>query len=661
MQLNEVRRELALLWQGWLERVLAVLLAGNARSTDSQALALDSLQLLQQFLPVAREPLMPLAEAAPRHQRGGVSQLCELLQCQAQLQEDAASAAAAAVRQQVQQALLKVSGACRHSDWTLAGCVASGLARQCRELTLLGAFAGDVALAQQLVALEAQLLLWHAAPQPPSLQQQTLVQKQLLALARGRADLCRVLQLQAGPPMSPLPAVAAEVLQQECAQLAVLLQPALVPGAGASETLMFACYRLAWVLDAAGHGVLAQLGLLVYHLLVQHWQQRAALLPPEQRLLTAWLQQIAAAVGFVSPTGRDAEEQDSKDPAALQHLLTGISDAVACWPGVRRNAGQAAVGAPESCMQEQDSVLLASPAARSSKALQIRHLPEYLAASLSAVLQVDAGCFATRSSWLCCTDLLQEDLQLLEQGAAALRLTELERLCGLLLGVHMLLQQNLPQGPWPGALLWRGHQELVLLLDRAALWLEPLPDAETLTLLEDCLRSSEERCLALLRSPRDARPVLRLACAMAVFGQQAGRLLGRPLRIRFDAPAGLREDFEPELLRTLQEILRCLLLQHESSVERRRSQRQALGTSLVITLLPDDASCDITVLEIGARGLPGGKALQGLQRSLGPAVEALCCEELPRVGRRVQYRLSTASLQRALDQRYRGERPLRQI
>jgi hypothetical protein len=675
MQLNDVRRELAVLWQGWLERVLAALLAGSARSTDSQAAALGSLQLLQQFLPVVPEPPLPLAEAAPRQQSGGVSQLCELLQCQAHLREEAADAteaARAALQQHLQQALLQVSRACRHSDWTLAGCIASGLARQCRELTLLGTFAGDAALAQQLAALEARLLLWHAAPQPPVPQQLALVQRQLLALTRGRTDLCRVLQLHASPPAPPLPALPADLAPAECVRLATLLQPALVPGACCSETLMFACYRLAWVLQALGQQVLAELGLLLYQLLVQHWQQRAALLSPQQVLLAAWLEQVAVAVGSAASTDCDAEGrtagiaagiggQADKECAALRPLLAGVSDAVACWPHSLRGSGGSTQGAAGSDAAGLDSVLLAVPAARHSKALDIRQLPEYLAASLSALLQVDAAWFVERSTWLRCADVLQEELQLLEQGAAALRLVELEGFCSLLLAVHVQLQANLPQGPWPGDLLWRAHHELVLMLDRAALWLEPQPAVETLRLLGECLHGSEECCLALLRTPRAATPVLRLACAMALFAQQAGRLLGRPLRIRFDAPASLREDFEPELLRTLQEILRCLLLQHESSAELRRSQRQALATTIVITLvLPDDAACEVSLLEIGSRGLPGGKALQRLQRSLAPAAQALYCEEVPRIGRRVQYRVSAASLQRSLDQRYRGERPARQ-
>jgi hypothetical protein len=233
-----------------------------------------------------------------------------------------------------------------------------------------------------------------------------------------------------------------------------------------------------------------------------------------------------------------------------------------------------------------------------------------------------------------------------------------------------------PQGVWPAALLWQAHQQLVALLDRAALWLEPVPNAATLVALGDWLQQGEERCTALLHRAATASAGLRLASALTAFGQQAGRLLGRPVRICVDLPAawltepataaaaadaGLPDDLQAPLLRALQEILRWLLLQHESSAEQRRSRRQPLATVIDIAVqqVGSDA-CAVSVQERGVLELPGNKALQRLQRSLGPAVEALGCEELARLGRRVQCSISGASLQRAQDQRYRGERVLRQ-
>lgn len=656
MQLSDVRGELVALWQAWLERVLAALLASNASSTDTQDATLLRLQLLQQFLPQAAVPTLPLAEDAPRLVVGGVPLLCELLRCQAHLHQHAAGAATSAVAvvvQQLQQGLLKVAQACRHSDWTLAGCVATGLARQCRELTLLAGFTGSAMLVQQLATIEAQLLLWHAGPQPPSMQQQALVQKQLLALTRGRTDLCRALQLHTSPPeesvlLQPETGQAEEVVHAECAQLTGLLRPALEAAALTTEAMMFACYRLAWVLHALGRRTLTEVGLLVYQVLVRHWQQRAPLQRPEQELLAAWLVQV-----------QQAGEQSALHDTG--HLLSLLGAALASWPGQAGSADQAGQGSPDLRTQEECSVLLPLPAAQHTAALSIRHLPEYLAASLSALLQVDAAWFADRRSWQRCADLLHDELHLLEQGAAALRLSPLEQFCSLLLGVHVQLDATLPQGPWPGKVLWRAHHELVVMLDRAALWLEPLPNADTLALLRDCLQQGEERCMLLLRAPREAEPLQALACALALFGQQAGRLLSRPVRIRLSAAVAMRAEFDVALLRTLQETLRWLLLQHESSVELRRRQRQALATTLAVTLQsPDDASCQVQVLETGMRSLPGDKALHGLQRSLGLAVEALSCEEVPGLGRRVQYRLTLASLQRALDKRYRSERRARQ-
>ena len=623
-ELAQARSELALLWQAWLERVLAALLATNARSTQSQSAVLDKLQGLQRFLPLTQAPTLLLAEESPSQPGNGVPRLCELLKCQAQLRQRDADTEMP-VMQPLQQGLLKVAQACRHSDWTLASCVASGLARQCRELTLLGGFLGNAALARQLAMLEAQLLLWHAAPEPPSVLQKAVIQKQLLALMRGREDVFRLLQLQTKPAAEPVSVLSADAEQHECEHLMALLQPALVTGAEVTETLMFACYRLAWILQALGRRSLAEAGLLSYHLLVRHWQQRAVLQAPVQMLLAAWMEQIVLQVAQQVAT--------AALPDAALDLPLLLGEAIACWPGKTNGVVQSGPGRKDAGS------------------------PEILASSFSALVQVDAAWFADRSSWQRGVGLLQRELQLLEQGAAALRLSALEQFCSLLLGVHAQLHVSLPQGAWPGGLLLRAHRELVALLDRAALWLEPRPDADTLVALRDCLQQGEERCIALLRAPQDAAPELRLACSLALFGQQAGRLLGRPVRIQLDAPAAIQVDLEAELLRAVQEILRWLLLQHESSAELRRSQHLPLASTIAVTLLPqDDAACAVSVLETGSRGLSGGKQLQRLQRSLGVAVEALCCEDVPPLGRRIQCSLSLASVQRALDARYRGQR-----
>jgi hypothetical protein len=71
-ELAQARSELALLWQAWLERVLAALLATNARSTQSQSAVLDKLQRLQCFLPLLLAPTLSLAEDCPSQPGNGV-------------------------------------------------------------------------------------------------------------------------------------------------------------------------------------------------------------------------------------------------------------------------------------------------------------------------------------------------------------------------------------------------------------------------------------------------------------------------------------------------------------------------------------------------------------------------------------------------------------
>jgi ribosomal protein S18 acetylase RimI-like enzyme len=120
-----------------------------------------------------------------------------------------------------------------------------------------------------------------------------------------------------------------------------LLQPALVTGAEVTETLMFACYRLAWILHALGRRSLAEVGLLSYHLLVRHWQQRAVLQARVQMLLAAWMDGTIA--GTVQLDLAMSENQPHR--AELEKLLVhpefrrrGIARALL------RRAEQAAIG-----------------------------------------------------------------------------------------------------------------------------------------------------------------------------------------------------------------------------------------------------------------------------------------------------------------------------
>lgn len=637
MDAGAVRSELAELWQATLERVLAGLAASAARTTDSEMPALRRLQQLRSFLFAGEPQSLRLAEAAPQQLQAGVALLCDLLQSQARLRAAAdpevAAAGTSIVQQHLRRGLLQLAQGCRHSEWTLAHFVASGLARQCRELALLGRFCADAALARQLGRLELQLIFWHAATQPPAAPALARLQQQLLALARGQPGLCELLLAVAEPAAVPLP-IDLSVLE-ELARLRAWLQPALQAGATASVELMCAAYRLAWVLQAVGADLAADCGMLVYQLLARHWQQFEQVSPPVCALLQAWL-------ALLPQQPQQPQQPAVRAPADLpEPLLRWCSAAVAAWP--------------DRSGEQDAAVLLGGGSNRVMQELSIRQVPEHMATALQALLQVDAGWFGSRAAWQRCRPLLLQELQVLEQGAAALRLTALETFSSALLAWHAQLELALPQQDWPASGLWQAHRELVATLDRAALWQHPVPAPAVQELLQAQLQRGEQQLQRALQDAAALDAVSRVAAALSLFCLQASRLLGRSVRLSLclqqaDAASPvLPSALERPLLHTLQEILRWLLLQHDSSAELRRSQRLPRATALQVTLqLPAPAaaadsgsgpSCELDVEEQGVRGLPGSKALQRLQRSLAAGVQQLHCEGLPPQGRRVRCRL----------------------
>lgn len=598
MKALDARAELLRLWQLRLDQALAALAAAGQRSTDTQAVALRHLQLLQGFLQVA-EPAARIAEALPA--TSGQQLLCELLRCQRSLKQQAGSAEPQLLlRQHVQQGLTALAAMPSPQQWSLPACVAGALAGRLHQLGLLAHFAGELALAQQLQVLVARYVLWHASAAAPPVDAWQAWRRALCQLA---ADMTVQLDLSSWLSVASWaqdPQATAELAAQDQA-----LQPLLAPQILASEAGMFACYRRSWLLQALGADAAAQAGCVLYQLLAQHWQLRRPLALPVQALLQAWLQTPAA-------------------DAALRAWLACLAPALACWP------------LPEPAPDTTASAVPADNAAMRS--LGLERLPEYLAATLAQLLQARPEWFASRAAWQQQAARLQHELRVLEQGAAALRLLPLERHVGVLMDLHALLALELPQQPWPGELLCHAHQNLVALLDRAALWLEPLPQPALQAALDAALLDGIDTTTAWLRSGNADAP-RQLTSSLVLFGQQAARLLGHGVRVACEPAQQLPADGVALLLPLLQDLLRTLVLHHHATLDQLRTQRrpQACDINLRLRLHSTDA-CEVDLLERGQSGLPAARLLRRVQRSLGPAATQLHCAQVPQ-GRRWRCRL----------------------
>lgn len=613
MNVQQARHELVALWQGALERTLAALTTAGAASIEPQAARLWQLQRLCQFLrPEAA--LQQVAEAAAPLQRTGVAQLCELLQWQSALRraDGAAEPAVLLLQQQLQRLLQAVAQDCSHEHWGLARFVASGQARRCREACLLAGFVCSAAQQCALAQLEAHLILWHAAGEAPTASSRLALQQQVLALASAVVhadDGQHRWSIQVAPAQRAAAVADEPLVQRELAQLYDRLQPLLRPSATVTEDALIACCRRSWVLAAVGNGALAEVGSVLYQLLVQHWQFRSRPAAAVTALLDCWL-----TCGPAHGRLNGAIPLQSLPAATLE-------PASPCWPLL----GAAVADWPQRALAADAAVQLTTTPDAVPQCFALDQLPEYLAATLDLLLQVQPSWFATRSHWQRRVVRLQQELQLLEQGAAALGLLALEAHISALLDLHAQLRLGLPQVEWPATLLWHAHDELVALLDRAALWQEPLPAAAVSAALSQALQQGEVAVATLLQTDELA-PTRYLSLALSLFGWRAVPVLGCSVRIECRLPQELSPVQLAAWLSPLQQLLRWLLLQHGSSADLRRRQPQAC--CLVLRLRPGAADgCDVDVQELGQQGLPGSKTLQRLQRRLGPEVQGLHCSE----------------------------------
>jgi hypothetical protein len=220
---------------------------------------------------------------------------------------------------------------------------------------------------------------------------------------------------------------------------------------------------------------------------------------------------------------------------------------------------------------------------------------------------------------------LASELHLLEQGAAALRLAALEHYCAALLEVlHLLPIQN----GFPAALLQQARDCLLEMLDRAALWLPPLPDPAHVCALQAWLREVGAGLpQALQHCTPGSEHWLRLE--IEHYLRPAAGILDRSLRVHLAAMAALPDQVScAALLQAVQVLLRWLLSCSEADMHERREQGlpQAMRLTLRVELCTAEHSGPgwrLLLFDAGGSLLPDQRQLRRLARKAG-AAEVQC-------------------------------------
>jgi len=487
----------------------------------------------------------------------------------------------------------ELADACTQNVWTLEACTRSGLARKARQLVQLAAFAPGK-LETDLGRVEQLLLRLHidggVADKVNALQQllQGLIlgknmAGQLTQFDGSAASQDRVFE-------SDEEAVAELIAATEN-----LSQVFPVAGEGqdvqVSEKMLRACDRLGWMLDVLGHSSLGLAAHALAYTCLHNWQLR-------QPLRVSMLDQVQQLL------------------IALRDKLEGLDNC--CREPGHNLASSFLAECPEHGQALEPATAIALNLANQFKML----------------IAVRKDSFTIQTGFVQYSQALQKELRLLEKGAAAVRLRGLEQFTSLLLDIHHLLAVDCRDNGFPAALLWQGHQQLLAMLDAAALWFEPLPDLELMQQMAEWVRNAELLLANAAASLAVSTPQNGLQVALTAFSRKAGNLLGRPVRLTLDVgETGVA--LQLMMVPVVTEVLRWLLLQ--ATVDSNEGSGQPRTRSIVVQIqcrLLSGARIQTVIVDDRGSKLPDQRMQRRLQR-LFPACGIELKAELQQHGKRI--------------------------
>ena len=411
------------------------------------------------------------------------------------------------------------------------------LVQLCKALQRLQGFLdfAGTPLQRQLFASAAQVLtVSQVAPQQVEASQVRQAWLQLWCIAQGKTVSCRA---EESIDLELLEAVQRDLAAWRW-QLQAFLQPLSAEEVACGRVLpypvLLVYYRLPWVLAAAAEHSAAQLMHVVYHALLAHWQQRL----PINAGLHQWLQRAACLLDI----GKWTQQQAGELWHWQRHLLQHCS-------------------AP-------------SPAL-------VPDVPTMLSRSFQTLSSLEASTLQHEESFLQVQSHVQEELRLLEFGAAAVRMHAVEQFSSAMLALLLQRQQG---ERWPAALLSAAFSHLLAMLDAAAAWQDPRLDNDLLTQLSAQAQTMPEADDATRRS---------LRMRLQGFALMLAQALDQPLRLELPAAIPEQQLTGDRCNAVLQMFLRFLLLHTSRQAAARKQAR--LPRTLVLQLQITVGAAEITV------------------------------------------------------------------
>lgn len=384
-------------------------------------------------------------------------------------------------------------------------------------------------------------------------------------------------------------------LQQAVAQPDTVLLP---------QPLVMLHYRLPWLLQAAGQYGLARLAHLWQRGVLLHWQLRRPLTPS----LIALLAGLSALLDM----------SQWRTLAAMQ-ITDVMLQLLQQWPSPQPHG----VASVPLCIGK-------APAS-----IPLAGVPDLLAQSFVVLNRADETWFISGAAFACHAAAIAAELQLLEQGAAAVKVQAVERFCSLLLALQHKASQPMQQRDFPAQLLWRGHCHLLELLDEAAAWQDPQVDPQLMAELQTWQQRGVHEPLPPWSEPGAPAGMTldELAQRLSLFVDKLAETLEHPLRFSMSIAPALPSTLLPLCDTCLQPLLRFLVLEQLQETTLRRQAHRPLAISLHLRLDVGDDGVMVELREDGCERAPDHQALKRLRHKLPPSVQRLLWRTLAGSGR----------------------------
>ena len=529
---------------------------------------------------------------------------------------------------------------CIKSVWSLTHFSSSVLPHLCNNLQKIAQFLDDNSMHNSCMALEATLITLHACNDEPAADTLDRLLVLIFRLRRGEEISAALLAWQAMLSGAEVEAEAVEyekdkphrmdetmaaVFVQEVQLYQCYIQNFLLAvspksqTAAVSQDLLTWFYKLQWICLAVKCPQLSGLCGCFWQFLLQHWYHKLA-------LGAATLQVLQTLC------------------TRLESMQTPMENVVGWWQ--LQNRLLRLWPALES--KDEMPILLLDKKSKNAiypdGLITLARVPQLLSGAFTALVNANRHWFVSYENLTAHRIYLQQELLLLERGAAAMRLPALEQLCTLLLELHSALDDHADAETFPAELLWSTHQLLLNMLDQAAAWQDPELDMVLVSRLQSWLGQTLA-CdkIQLQEPPPLLQPSwLQLSNELTRQVKILAAMMELPVRMVLAQPSMQLSVPTLQLLeQSLRPLLKFIMLDSTQDGNSRSAVHKPVINSINISVQAQHQAL-VVIVEQDSHEPPPPRLLKTLQHKLPRAAGKLTCAVNTGTGR--TFRISFSCL-----------------